>query len=80
MSTISYEDGAICLEEIVKAAERLHGHATLTPVLTCSSLSERAGVDLFFKAEIFQKTGSFKFRGAYNAISKLDRDQAAKVS
>ena len=40
---ISYEDGAISLAEIAAAAERLRGHATVTPVLTCAALSALAG-------------------------------------
>ena len=70
MSTVEYEGGAVSLVQIQKAASRLKGHATVTPILRCSTLDELAGAELFFKAEIFQKTGSFKFRGAFNAISR----------
>jgi len=68
---IEYLDGEISLTQIKAAAERLKGHANQTPVLTCSALDKMAGFQLLLKAEIFQKTGSFKFRGAYNAVSAL---------
>lgn len=76
MTDIAYENGAISLAEIKTAADRLEGHAAVTPVLTCSTLNSLAHLDLFFKAEIFQKTGSFKFRGAFNAVSSLPADIA----
>jgi len=71
MDPISYEDGAISLGEIKAAADRIKGHAVVTPVLQCSALDEKSGLELYFKCEVFQKTGSFKFRGAFNAISCL---------
>ncbi|GAB5371635.1 hypothetical protein AAMO2058_001596900 [Amorphochlora amoebiformis] len=62
-------------EDIIKAAERIRGIAKETPVLTCRTLdrmySHEEGSRLFFKCENFQKTGSFKFRGALNAVSAL---------
>jgi threonine dehydratase len=56
---------------IAAAAGRLAGRIHRTPLLTCRSLSERAGVDLVFKTECFQRTGSFKARGALNAVLNL---------
>lgn len=76
---ISYGNGAICLEEIEKAYERLSGHAHITPVLTNTSLNSIAGCQLFFKCEVFQKTGSFKYRGACNAVASLSTDGAQPV-
>jgi threo-3-hydroxy-L-aspartate ammonia-lyase len=61
-------------EDVLKAAERLSGVAHRTPVLTSRTADERAGAKLFFKAENFQRTGSFKFRGAYNAIAALSTE------
>ncbi|KAG0174923.1 hypothetical protein DFQ28_003652 [Apophysomyces sp. BC1034] len=74
MSTVSIED-------IQAAATRIDVHRT--PVLTCSTInalvSEKAGpVELFFKCELFQKTGAFKIRGATNAILQLSEADAAK--
>ncbi|XP_064022416.1 serine racemase isoform X1 [Pogoniulus pusillus] len=56
----------------VRAAERrLHGRLHRTPVLTCAGLDRLAGRRLLFKCELFQKTGSFKIRGALNAVRSL---------
>jgi threonine dehydratase/serine racemase len=46
--------------------------------MTCATLDRLAGRQLFFKCENFQKTGAFKFRGACNAVMKLDDDTAAR--
>jgi threonine dehydratase len=65
---------------ILDAAERLHGVAHRTPVLTSRTLDEVAGCHVFLKCENFQRVGAFKFRGAYNAISRLsDAERAAGV-
>ncbi len=57
--------------DIEQAAARLQGVANVTPVLTSRTLDELLGAELFLKAELFQRGGSFKFRGAYNKISQL---------
>lgn len=54
-----------------EAAERLLGRFHCTPVLTCGALDAWAGRSLALKCENFQKAGSFKIRGASNALSKL---------
>ncbi|KAA2241262.1 threo-3-hydroxy-L-aspartate ammonia-lyase [Salinarimonas soli] len=59
-------------EDVVQAARRLEGAAHKTPVLTSRTADARTGARLFFKAENLQRAGSFKFRGAYNAIAALD--------
>jgi threo-3-hydroxy-L-aspartate ammonia-lyase len=59
------------LRDVEAAAERLRGVATETPVLTSRTLDERTGARVFVKAECFQRGGAFKFRGAYNKISRL---------
>ena len=58
--------------DIRAAAERLRGVAHRTPVLTSAGLDGLAGSTIFVKCENFQRVGAFKFRGAYNALSKLD--------
>jgi threonine dehydratase len=63
-------------EDIQKAAERIHPYAHRTPVMTCATLNERFGSQLFFKCENFQKVGAFKFRGACNAVFSLSEDDA----
>lgn len=69
---------ALCLELISAARERLAGRVHRTPVLRSSTLDARAGAQLFFKAEMFQKGGAFKARGATNAVFALPEAQAAR--
>ena len=61
--------------DIRDAARRLEGHAVRTPLLESPLLNRRVGGRLLVKAEVLQRTGSFKFRGAYNHISRLDAAQ-----
>ena len=65
---------SIELEDVERAAERLSGVAHRTPVLTSRTLDQRTGARVHLKAECFQRGGAFKFRGAYNKISSLDKD------
>ena len=53
-------------------AARLAGVANRTPVLSSRTLNGRVGAELFLKAECYQRTGSFKFRGAYNTLAAMD--------
>jgi len=66
------------LEDIRAAARRIAPYAHKTPVLTCTAIDELAGRKLFFKCEMFQKVGAFKFRGACNAIMKLPQEIAQR--
>jgi len=65
------------LDAIRAAHHRISARIHRTPVLTCASLDHIAGAQLFFKCENLQKTGSFKIRGATNAVFSLT-DQEAK--
>jgi threonine dehydratase len=65
-------------ESIRIASQKLYNIAHNTPLLTSSTLNELTGFDVFIKAENFQRVGAFKFRGAYNAISKLSPEKRAK--
>ena len=65
----------IGLEDVQKAAKRLDGVAHRTPVLHSHTLDERVGARVLLKAECLQRTGSFKFRGAYNKISSLSDEE-----
>ncbi|MGN6548929.1 MAG: threo-3-hydroxy-L-aspartate ammonia-lyase [Pararhizobium sp.] len=62
-------------DDIAAAAERIAGVARVTPVMTSRLADEMLGCKLFFKCENFQRTGAFKFRGAYNALSGFDAAQ-----
>ena len=62
-------------DDVIAAAARLQGHAHCTPVLRSTTADERWGARFFFKCENFQRMGAFKFRGAFNALSKFDAAQ-----
>ncbi len=66
------------LRTIQEAHRRIAPHIHHTPVFTSSSLAALAGAQLFFKCENLQKTGSFKIRGATNAIFSLRPEEAAR--
>ena len=63
-------------EDIEHAARRLAGHAVRTPVIESPRLNSIVGGRVLIKAECLQRTGSFKFRGAWNRISQLDPQSA----
>jgi len=60
--------------DIDAAARRLDGVAVRTPLISAPVLDERLGARVFLKAETLQRTGSFKFRGAYNKIASIPPD------
>jgi threonine dehydratase len=64
-------DFAISADDVRDAARRLHGVAVRTPLLEWAALNERAGCRVLVKFEGAQHTGAFKFRGAYNRLSRL---------
>ncbi|MCU0451332.1 MAG: pyridoxal-phosphate dependent enzyme, partial [Bernardetiaceae bacterium] len=66
------------LRDIEAAAVRIAPHTHRTPVLTSTYLDQMLGAHLYFKCENFQKTGSFKMRGAANAVFMLGADEAAR--
>ncbi|MSQ90526.1 MAG: pyridoxal-phosphate dependent enzyme [Phycisphaerales bacterium] len=69
------------LSDIQSAAKRIAPFIHTTPVLRCGHLDSLAGRALHFKCEVFQRTGSFKFRGASNAVWSLcDADAARGVA
>lgn len=74
---VAGESLAIGLDDVLAAEQRLAGVVNLTPVFSSRTLNDIAGCEVFLKCESFQRTGSFKFRGAYNAISTLPPEQRA---
>jgi len=68
MLTSTYQD-------VIAAAERLEGFAHRTPVFTSRTLDAETGAQVFIKCENLQRGGSFKFRGAFNALSQFDPQQ-----
>ncbi len=65
----------LSLADVEAAAVRLAGVAHRTPVLTSATLDARTGASVFVKAEHLQRSGAFKFRGAYNKLSTLSDEE-----
>ncbi len=65
----------ITFDDITSAADRLAGVAHRTPIATSRTLNAQVGAQVFAKCENLQRVGAFKFRGAYNAISRLSDEQ-----
>jgi threonine dehydratase len=63
---------------ILAARERLDGRAHVTPVMNSRTLDQRAGAKVYLKCENFQRVGAFKFRGAFNAMSQLSKDECRR--
>ena len=62
-------------DDVIAAAGRLAGHAHRTPALRSRTADALLGAEVFFKCENLQRAGAFKFRGAFNALSKFDAAQ-----
>ena len=62
-------------EGVLDAARRIDGVAVRTPLVENPALNERIGGRVLMKAENLQRAGAFKFRGAYNRISRLSEDE-----
>jgi threonine dehydratase len=78
MSAIAKTEYATNLAAIRAAQRRIEPFIHRTPVLTSAAMDAVSGRSLWFKCELFQKTGSFKFRGATNAVRMLEDHAAAK--
>ena len=68
----------VTFEDVLSAAERIAGVAHRTPVATSRLLNEICGAELFLKCENLQRVGAFKFRGAYNAVSRLSDEERGR--
>ena len=68
----------VTIDDVRAAAQRIHGVAHRTPVLTSRTLDQRVGAHTKLKGEHLQRTGSFKFRGAYNKIASIAPEERAK--
>lgn len=62
-------------DDVAAAAHRIQGHAHLTPVMTSRTANDALGAEVFFKCENLQRMGAFKFRGAFNALSRFTPQQ-----
>ncbi len=63
------------LSDIIKAQQTIAGYVHKTPIMSSATLGRRTDVNLHFKAEVFQKTGSFKPRGALNKLHNLTHEE-----
>jgi threonine dehydratase len=61
------------IEDVRDAAAGIQPYAVRTPLMESAFLNDRIGTRVLLKAEVLQRTGSFKFRGAYNCVSRIDR-------
>ncbi|MEV6316147.1 pyridoxal-phosphate dependent enzyme [Streptomyces sp. NPDC051776] len=68
----------VTLDDVRDAADRIKGVAHRTPVLRSRTLDRLIGAETFLKCENFQRVGAFKFRGAYNAVSRLSPAQLSR--
>ena len=68
----------VTLDDVRDAAAQIEGVAHRTPVVRSRTLEELLGAEVFFKCENLQRIGAFKFRGAYNAVSRLSPEQLTK--
>ncbi len=71
-------DNSVTITDVQAAQNQLLGIANHTPVLTSRTVNELTHSQVFFKCENFQRTGAFKFRGAYNALAQLPKAQKQK--
>ena len=68
----------VTYEDVAAAHERIKAAARRTPVMTSGATDSKVGAKLFFKCENLQRMGAFKFRGAYNALSQLNKEERAR--
>src|SRR3989442_2722598 len=66
------------LADVESAQRQIVGVAHCTPVATSRTVNARTGAEVFFKCENLQRGGAFKFRGAYNALSRLSTDERGR--
>ncbi len=69
---------AISFDDVKSAAQQIAGVANRTPIITSRTFNQQAGCEVYFKCENMQRIGAFKFRGAYNALSRLSAARKSK--
>lgn len=62
-------------EQVQAAKDRLKGYVNPTPIMTSTTLNRLIGAEVYLKCENFQRSGAFKFRGAFNSISQLSEEE-----
>jgi threonine dehydratase len=68
----------VTLDDLIVARERIAGHVHRTPIFSSRALGEMVGARLALKAELFQKTGSFKVRGVFNKVLAMSAGERAR--
>ena len=68
----------ITLDDVRSARERISGRVKRTPLVSSEAVSSRLGVSVHLKLELFQKTGSFKVRGAFNKVLSIPEAQRGR--
>jgi threonine dehydratase len=68
----------LSIDDVERAARTISGRVHRTPLLRSATLSAELGAEVYFKAELFQRTGSFKVRGALNRIAELTLEERAR--
>ena len=77
MTSLNFSERRPTIDDVRSAAYQISGKAVQTPLLESPTLNALLGGRLLVKAEPLQRTGSFKFRGAYNKLSRLSSDELA---
>ena len=72
---MAVSDAVLSVDDVRRARERIAGSVHRTPLLTSATTSKRVGADVRFKAELFQRTGSFKPRGVLNKLATLTDEE-----
>ena len=75
MTSAIHQQTLPTFDDVLDASRQIAGAAHRTPVVTSRTINDRVGAEVFFKCENLQRAGAFKFRGAYNALSRLDGDE-----
>lgn len=70
--------GLVTYDDVVRARETIDGRLVRTPTFTSATLGERTGGRVFLKAELFQRTGSFKPRGVLTKLAELSDEEKAR--
>jgi threonine dehydratase len=72
---VAVTGSVLSVDDVLRARERIAGGVHRTPLLTSATTSKRVGADVRFKAELFQRTGSFKPRGVLNKLATLSDEE-----
>ncbi len=78
VARMMYAPPMVTFDDVLSAARRIENIAHRTPVVTSRLLDEACGNRMLLKCENLQRAGAFKFRGAYNAISRLSREEKSR--